>query len=72
MSGFPEEWPKVDGGAACRELDSAVRCPICGEPFEAPLSLACGHACECSLRHFPHSVVNVSIRLAYDGFASSR
>lgn len=46
MSGFPEEWPKGGGGALCRDLDSAVRCPICGELFETPLSLRCGHACE--------------------------
>jgi hypothetical protein len=42
----PEEWPKHGGGSACRDLDGAVRCPICGDPFETPLSLRCGHACE--------------------------
>lgn len=49
----PEEWPKGGGGALCRDLDGAVRCPICGEAFETPLSLRCGHACECGVASPP-------------------
>ena len=31
-----------------RQLDASFRCTICGEFFDAPVSLACGH-CFCSL-----------------------
>lgn len=31
-----------------RKLDASFRCTICGEFFDAPISLACGH-CFCSL-----------------------
>ncbi|KAH0830313.1 hypothetical protein J3R83DRAFT_1682 [Lanmaoa asiatica] len=31
-----------------RQLDASFRCTICGEFFDAPISLACGH-CFCSL-----------------------
>ena len=65
MSGFPEEWPSGGGGAACRELDSAVRCPICGELFETPLSLRCGHACESGHGSHKRQIVR-SFLFAYD------
>ena len=31
-----------------RQLDASFRCTICGEFFDAPITLACGH-CFCSL-----------------------
>lgn len=31
-----------------RQLDASLRCTICGELYDAPISLACGH-CFCSL-----------------------
>lgn len=31
-----------------RQLDASFRCAICGDFFDAPVSLACGH-CFCSL-----------------------
>ncbi|KAK7035761.1 Postreplication repair E3 ubiquitin-protein ligase rad18 [Favolaschia claudopus] len=42
----PTDFPK--GAPSLRSLDAAVRCPICGEYFTAPVSLLCGH-CFCSM-----------------------
>ncbi|KAJ7118772.1 hypothetical protein C8R44DRAFT_789233 [Mycena epipterygia] len=40
------DFPKQ--AASLAELDSAVRCPICSNFFDGPVSLACGH-CFCSM-----------------------
>ncbi|KAF8191431.1 hypothetical protein K438DRAFT_1830497 [Mycena galopus ATCC 62051] len=42
----PTEFPKK--ASSLRDLDSAVRCPICYDYFNGPVSLLCGH-CFCSL-----------------------
>ncbi|KAF7359252.1 DNA repair protein [Mycena sanguinolenta] len=39
---FPKDSPSL------RELDSAVRCPICGEYLTGPVTVSCGH-CFCSM-----------------------
>ncbi|KAJ6500582.1 hypothetical protein C8R45DRAFT_820007 [Mycena sanguinolenta] len=39
---FPKDAPSL------RELDSAVRCPICGEYLTGPVTVSCGH-CFCSM-----------------------
>lgn len=40
----PSDFPMPD----LRQLDASLRCTICGELYDAPISLACGH-CFCSL-----------------------
>ncbi|KAJ6488500.1 hypothetical protein C8R47DRAFT_481440 [Mycena vitilis] len=42
----PTDFPKK--AASLRELDSAVRCPICSDYLTGPVSLLCGH-CFCSM-----------------------
>ncbi|KDQ59637.1 hypothetical protein JAAARDRAFT_153620 [Jaapia argillacea MUCL 33604] len=42
----PTDFPKSPPGL--RELDSSLRCNICGDLFDGPVTLACGH-CFCSL-----------------------
>lgn len=44
----PTDFPSNDIAPGLRELDEALRCPICGDLFSAPLTVACGH-CFCSL-----------------------
>ncbi|KAH7927065.1 hypothetical protein BV22DRAFT_1032192 [Leucogyrophana mollusca] len=40
----PSDFPTPD----LRQLDASVRCTICGELYDAPVTLSCGH-CFCSL-----------------------
>ncbi|KAG1835570.1 hypothetical protein EV424DRAFT_1562661 [Suillus variegatus] len=40
----PSDFPMTD----LRQLDASLRCTICGELYDAPITLACGH-CFCSL-----------------------
>src|ERR1700710_1592114 len=40
----PSDFPRPD----LRQLDASLRCTICGELYDAPITLACGH-CFCSL-----------------------
>ncbi|KAG2138948.1 hypothetical protein DEU56DRAFT_801007 [Suillus clintonianus] len=40
----PSDFPMPD----LRQLDASLRCTICGELYDAPVTLACGH-CFCSL-----------------------
>ncbi|KAJ8592629.1 hypothetical protein M405DRAFT_732940 [Rhizopogon salebrosus TDB-379] len=40
----PSDFPRSD----LRQLDASLRCTICGELYDAPITLACGH-CFCSL-----------------------
>ncbi|KAG1819685.1 uncharacterized protein BJ212DRAFT_1060396 [Suillus subaureus] len=40
----PSDFPMPD----LRQLDASMRCTICGELYDAPITLACGH-CFCSL-----------------------
>ncbi|KAG2348402.1 hypothetical protein BDR05DRAFT_874190 [Suillus weaverae] len=40
----PSDFPMPD----LRQLDASLRCTICGELYDAPITLACGH-CFCSL-----------------------
>ncbi|KAJ6546985.1 hypothetical protein B0H19DRAFT_1163341 [Mycena capillaripes] len=42
----PTDFPKK--ASSLRELDAAVRCPICTDYFNGPVSLLCGH-CFCSM-----------------------
>lgn len=44
----PTDFPPSDVAPGLRELDEALRCAICGDLFEAPLTVTCGH-CFCSL-----------------------
>lgn len=43
----PSDFPPATISPGLRELDAALRCTICGEPFDAPVTLPCGH-CFCS------------------------
>ena len=46
----PGEWPAATPApalAALRAADAAAACAICAGWYDAPLSLACGHACAC-------------------------
>ena len=55
-----------------RQLDASFRCTICGEFFDAPISLACGH-CFCSLvRNDNHSAVTMlsdAFKSAYENIS---
>ncbi|KAF7353675.1 Postreplication repair E3 ubiquitin-protein ligase rad18 [Mycena venus] len=42
----PTDFPKK--ASSLRDLDTAVRCPICSDYFNGPVSLLCGH-CFCSM-----------------------
>ncbi len=44
----PTDFPPSSTAPGLRALDSALRCNICQEPYEAPVVLTCGH-CFCSL-----------------------
>jgi hypothetical protein len=44
----PTDFPPSSTAPGLRALDSALRCNICQELYEAPVVLACGH-CFCSL-----------------------
>ncbi|KAA1471369.1 hypothetical protein DENSPDRAFT_819534 [Dentipellis sp. KUC8613] len=44
----PTDFPPRSVAPGLRELDSALRCKICSELYDAPVVLACGH-CFCSL-----------------------
>lgn len=40
----PFDWPADPHGLRC--LDEAMRCRICGDFYQVPISLQCGHCCE--------------------------
>ena len=44
----PTDFPPSSTAPGLRALDSALRCNICQELYEAPVVLTCGH-CFCSL-----------------------
>lgn len=44
----PSDFPPNEIAPGLRSLDRSLRCMICGELFDAPVTLACGH-CFCSL-----------------------
>ena len=44
----PTDFPPASTAPGLRALDSALRCNICQELYEAPVVLTCGH-CFCSL-----------------------
>ena len=44
----PTDFPNNEHAPGLRQLDAALRCDICSEFYEAPVTLTCGH-CFCSL-----------------------
>ena len=49
----PTDFPPLTTAPGLRQLDNALRCNICRELFEGPVTLPCGH-CFCSIvRHVP-------------------
>ncbi|KAL0577372.1 E3 ubiquitin-protein ligase rad18 [Marasmius crinis-equi] len=48
----PIDFPDHSKAPGLRGLDSSLRCPICGELFDGPVTLGCGH-CFCSLVRTP-------------------
>ncbi|KAF9057143.1 hypothetical protein BJ165DRAFT_1418665 [Panaeolus papilionaceus] len=39
----PTDFPPPTEAPGFRTLDGALRCPICGEVYDAPVSISCGH-----------------------------
>ena len=52
------EWPKSACGGKLKALEESILCPICGEFFENPHSLKCGHSfCSvCIRKHLDRSI----------------
>ncbi|PPQ75450.1 hypothetical protein CVT24_013333 [Panaeolus cyanescens] len=47
----PTDFPHPSEAPGLRTLDTALRCPICGEVYDAPVSIACGHTfCSACIR----------------------
>ncbi|KAL6307967.1 hypothetical protein BKA93DRAFT_833243 [Sparassis latifolia] len=44
----PSDFPPADVAPGVRQLDEALRCSICRELYQAPVTISCGH-CFCSL-----------------------
>ncbi|KAL0947506.1 hypothetical protein HGRIS_013606 [Hohenbuehelia grisea] len=44
----PSDFPPLLARPGLRDLDSSLRCGICGDFYDAPVTLGCGH-CFCSL-----------------------
>lgn len=43
----PTDFPPLSVAPGLRDLDGSFRCTICGELFDGPVTLPCGH-CFCS------------------------
>lgn len=41
------DWPRCAHSRTYADLDRAAQCSICHAVFDTPLSLLCGHSCEC-------------------------
>ncbi|TFK72142.1 hypothetical protein BDN72DRAFT_836516 [Pluteus cervinus] len=51
MPDDPIDFPPQSQAPGLRDLDAALRCSICGELFDGPVSLSCGHCfCSCCVR----------------------
>ena len=57
----PTDFPKDDVAPGLQVLDQACRCSICGDIFDAPMILQCGHSF-CSLVCLCLSVISKPTR----------
>lgn len=51
----PHDFPPPDVAPGLRQLDEALRCEICGDLYDAPMLLNCGHSF-CSVVRNAHFV----------------
>lgn len=59
----PSDFPETSKAPGLRTLDTSLRCTICKESFDAPVTLPCGH-CFCSMvcaARNPHKIIPTSL-----------